>query len=105
MMVRPASASSSNSRPSSGATRPPSATSSRSLITCLSSSQKLSCNSGEQIFILEKGGSRPGSGKSMALAAWDPLEEVSPWIYKILGMTFDTVNKESSVMGNAIRKQ
>ena len=24
-----------------------------------------------------KGGSRPGSGKSLALAAWDPLEEVS----------------------------
>ena len=24
-----------------------------------------------------KGGSRPGSGKSLALAAWDPLEEVN----------------------------
>ena len=24
-----------------------------------------------------KGGSRPGSGKSLAMAAWDPLEEVS----------------------------
>ena len=50
----------------------------------VSSLKNLLCKADEQLQTLEKGGSRPGSGKSMALAAWDPLEEVGLGIDKIL---------------------